>query len=302
MPVLCDVSLKDFNADKKSLLKKISYSTLAVNCVHMFGIGASAITELRREIQPDIFIIEDCAQAMGSKIDGQPVGTFSEVSFFSFNRGKNFPLYAGGFIATNRKDIAQLISSQCATLLGRYSAEETSTILMHIIAFSLATKPFFYQLCYPLASRFKDVSPPLDIEAKELTPLQISLGNKLYKKINALFLKRLKNTAYLYNALKDLECVQLPALRAHNDTVLNRFPLLVKDPKKIPVIEKGLLLKGIESSRGYGIPLYRMFDLGVRENDFPNTQYLSQHLLTLPIHLEMQEKHLDAIVTLLRQL
>ena len=96
-PVLCDISLDDFNADLSDLAGRINKDTLCVVSVHMFGIPWSGIKGLNKKRgRQNIFVVEDCAQAFGAKIDGSPVGLFGDIGFFSFNRGKNLPAYEGG--------------------------------------------------------------------------------------------------------------------------------------------------------------------------------------------------------------
>ncbi|MDD5566245.1 MAG: DegT/DnrJ/EryC1/StrS family aminotransferase, partial [Candidatus Omnitrophica bacterium] len=109
IPVLCDVSLKDFNLSETDLYNRLSGQTLAVVAVHMFGIGVSYIATLKGKIGPDAALIEDCAQAMGTMIDSCQVGTFGDASFFSFNRGKNIPASAGGLIVTNTEELGSRI-------------------------------------------------------------------------------------------------------------------------------------------------------------------------------------------------
>ncbi|MFC1599200.1 DegT/DnrJ/EryC1/StrS family aminotransferase, partial [Candidatus Omnitrophota bacterium] len=87
IPVLCDISLDDFNVDFVSLSHLVTEKTLCILGVHMFGIVSTGLSDLKKRF-PDVFIIEDCAQSMGSKLDGITIGALSDISFFSFNRGK----------------------------------------------------------------------------------------------------------------------------------------------------------------------------------------------------------------------
>ncbi len=99
-PVLCDITLEDFNLDRKILSGVVSGNTLAVVAVHMFGIPISDISGIKQKIPSGVCLIEDCCQAEGGKVDNLEVGSFGELSFFSFNRGENFSTFGGGGIAT----------------------------------------------------------------------------------------------------------------------------------------------------------------------------------------------------------
>ena len=104
--VFCDISLKDYTIDIDDLKKKISKKTSAIMVVHLFGYPAN-LKEIKKIAKKrKIKIIEDCAQAHGSKIGNQHVGTFGDIGTFSFFPGKNLGAYGdGGGIITNRIDL-----------------------------------------------------------------------------------------------------------------------------------------------------------------------------------------------------
>jgi len=104
--VFCDISLKDYTIDIDDLKRKISKKTSAIMVVHLFGYPAN-LKEIKKIAKKrKIKIIEDCAQAHGSKIGNQHVGTFGDIGTFSFFPGKNLGAYGdGGGIITNRIDL-----------------------------------------------------------------------------------------------------------------------------------------------------------------------------------------------------
>lgn len=291
-PVLCDISLEDFNLDRDVLLKVISQDTLAVVYVHMFGIGIGDIEQLRKRIPPDIFLIEDCAQSMGTRIKDKPTGSFGDISFFSFNRGKNLPLCSGGCIATNNEEIAVAIEKN---IKGLKVAPDFS-LPFKILAFSLTAHPYIYGLGYFFISHFKETRPPKDFTVKKFTAFQASLGLTLLKKAEKLFSRRYQNGILLLNALKAIPGIILPKISENTYPVFNRFPVLFKDLKKKENVEKRLWKDGIETSRMYLAPLHQMFDLGYKKQDFPNANYFAKHLLTFPVHPLVQKEDLLKII------
>jgi dTDP-4-amino-4,6-dideoxygalactose transaminase len=103
--VLCDVNLEDYTICLNDLKKKITRNTRAIIPVHLYGNPAN-IEGVKKIISgKNIKIIEDCAQAHGSLIDKKHVGTFGEVSCFSFFPGKNLGAFgdAGAIITNNKK-------------------------------------------------------------------------------------------------------------------------------------------------------------------------------------------------------
>jgi dTDP-4-amino-4,6-dideoxygalactose transaminase len=208
-PILCDISLEDFNADAEDIFKRINQNTLCIVGVHMFGVPWIKIKDIKQSIPQGIFIVEDCAQAFGAKIGGSPVGNFGDIGFYSFNRGKNFPTYEGGCIVTNSLDFAEKIEDEMMHL-------KTCGVLSQLflgaklMAIALAFRPFFYSLLYPLIMQFKDNKVPFDFAIKGYTCLQAAFGNALLKTIDISFQKRLKNGMELIRALKSCEGVMLP--------------------------------------------------------------------------------------------
>ncbi|HDH53142.1 MAG TPA: DegT/DnrJ/EryC1/StrS aminotransferase family protein, partial [Nitrospirae bacterium] len=158
-PVLCDISLEDFNMDTDALLKMISSETLCVVCVHMFGMPVRNIEQIKHDLSDDIFLLEDCAQAMGSKTGGRFTGGFGDLAVFSFNRGKNLPTYGGGGIFTNSDELAADIENIVNNLRMPGLIHEIS-LFLKFICLSIVFRPVFYSLLYPFISQFKEDRVP----------------------------------------------------------------------------------------------------------------------------------------------
>ncbi|MBP7055763.1 MAG: DegT/DnrJ/EryC1/StrS family aminotransferase [Candidatus Omnitrophica bacterium] len=292
-PVLCDISLADFNADANEMINLISDRTLAVTCIHMFGIGMESIERVRESLPPATVLIEDCAQSMGSMINGRIAGSFGDVGFFSFNRGKNLPISGGGCISTNSDILWGIINSQSAVMTEK-SRPGLSDIIKSL-AFTFASNPRVYGMLYPAISRFKETVPPDDVDVGMPTDFQAALGAILIKKKEAIFAKRRGNGIKLINALKDIKGILLPVISSGNSPVFNRMPLVFEDAGMLTRAEKLLWAKGIESSRMYIRPLHHMFDLGYKGSDFPHANYFAQRLLTLPVHQAVTDNHIEII-------
>lgn len=86
-PVLCDISLNDFNTDIDQAVRLLNNNTLALIGVHMFGIVQSGLLQIQGSF-PGVYILEDCCQSFGSKVNDKNTGGLGKISFFSFNRGK----------------------------------------------------------------------------------------------------------------------------------------------------------------------------------------------------------------------
>ncbi len=300
-PVLCDISLKDFNADTQDLLRRVNPNTLCVVIVHMFGIPFSDVGGLRKRVPGDCFIVEDCAQAFGSMIAGKAVGTFGDFNFCSFNRGKNLPTYDGGCAVTHAKELALEFEAQML----KFPAPNIGyrlKLAMKLFVLLFAFKPWCYGLFYFLIKYFKENTVPADFRVMYSTSFQAGVGQALLKKSRDCFEKRFCNGMYLIKALKEVKGIILPDIAETLTPAFNRLPVIFKNEfeleKAFAILEK----RGIESSRLYLKPLHHIFDLGYKEDEFPNAVYLAEHLLTLPLHPLVEGRDLDAMVKVIRDI
>ena len=104
--VFCDVNLNDYSICINDLKKKINYRTRAIIAVHLYGNPADLLGIKKIIKNKNIKLIEDCAQAHGSKLNKKHVGTFGDIGTFSFFPGKNLGAFGdAGSIITNSKKI-----------------------------------------------------------------------------------------------------------------------------------------------------------------------------------------------------
>lgn len=100
-PIFVDSLPDTWQIDPNDIRKKITSRTKAIMVVHLYGnpCDMDAITAIAREY--GLFIIEDCAEAIGSYYKGQHVGTFGNVATFSFYGNKTITTGEGGMVVTN---------------------------------------------------------------------------------------------------------------------------------------------------------------------------------------------------------
>jgi len=298
-PVLCDVSLRDYNADEECLSQAVGGNTLAVAAVHMFGIPLGYIETLRGRIPAGVYLIEDCCQAMGSRVKDKQAGSFSDVCFFSFNRGKNLPANNGGCIAARTSTLEQAIRNVAATVALPGAFDWCGAFLKNLL-FSIGTRPFVYGMASAFAQGFRETAPPRDLDARQMGNFQSALCLRSLRRADSLFMARYRNGMELLGGLKGARGLRLPVIREDLWPVFNRFPILLEDEHRISETRKILWDKGIETSNMYAKPLHHMFDLGYGKDDFPNARYLARHLLTLPVHPGVGSAHIRTIINTLR--
>ncbi|NDB52349.1 MAG: DegT/DnrJ/EryC1/StrS family aminotransferase, partial [Nitrososphaeria archaeon] len=108
-PVLADIDSRDLNISTESIEKNLTSKTKAIIPVHFAGKSCNMNVITRIAEKHDLFIIEDCAHALGTRFDGKHVGTFGDAGCFSFYPTKNITTIEGGMITTNSKKITDYV-------------------------------------------------------------------------------------------------------------------------------------------------------------------------------------------------
>ena len=104
VPIFADVNLLTQNISIEDIKKKITKRTKAIICVHLAGIPCDMYSIKKLANKTKIKIIEDCSQAHGASIDNKQVGSFGDISTWSFCNDKIMStLGEGGMISTNKK-------------------------------------------------------------------------------------------------------------------------------------------------------------------------------------------------------
>lgn len=105
-PIFVDVDKNTFNIDVKDLESKINHNTQGIVGVHLFGNPFNIYRVKQMCDRYGLFLIEDCAQAIGSeyrpRLDGGGMcGSFGDAGCFSFYATKNMTTGEGGMVTTN---------------------------------------------------------------------------------------------------------------------------------------------------------------------------------------------------------
>jgi len=100
-PVLAEVDPRTCNMDADDVEKRLSEKTKAIVVPHLFGMPAdlNALTSF------GIPVIEDCAQAVGSRFKGKMAGTFGDAAVLSFYATKVITSGEGGMVISNSQDL-----------------------------------------------------------------------------------------------------------------------------------------------------------------------------------------------------
>lgn len=109
-PVFIDSLLDTWQLDPIDLESKITDKTKAIMVVHLYGMACDMTTIMKLARKYNLKVVEDCAEAFGTKYKNKFVGTFGDISAFSFFGNKTITTGEGGMVVSNSKKIIDIAS------------------------------------------------------------------------------------------------------------------------------------------------------------------------------------------------
>ncbi len=106
-PVFVDVNPLSWNIEPAKIEAKITKHTKAILPVHIMGLPCDMDDILELASKYKLYVVEDAAQAHGAEYKGRKVGSFSDISCFSFFANKNLTAGEGGICLTNDKVLSE---------------------------------------------------------------------------------------------------------------------------------------------------------------------------------------------------
>jgi len=100
-PVFVDSLESSWQLDPEDVRKKITPRTRAIMAVHLYGHPCDMDEIMKIAKEYNLFVIEDCAESLGSKYKGKNCGTFGDIATFSFYGNKTLTTGEGGMVVTN---------------------------------------------------------------------------------------------------------------------------------------------------------------------------------------------------------
>jgi CDP-6-deoxy-D-xylo-4-hexulose-3-dehydrase len=130
-PVFVDISMDNLSITTENIEKAITPKTKAIVLVHCLGFNAinEKIIEIAKK--RNIFLIEDCCEAHGATFNGKKVGSFGDISIFSFYFGHHITTIEGGMVCMNNdsaNDMVRLFRSHGMT---REASQELQDNFIH---------------------------------------------------------------------------------------------------------------------------------------------------------------------------
>lgn len=106
-PVFVDSLEQSWQIDPQDVRRKITARTKAIMAVHLYGLACDmgALTAICKD--HDLLLVEDCAEAFGTRYNGQHVGTFGDIATFSFFGNKTITTGEGGMVVAKEKAVLE---------------------------------------------------------------------------------------------------------------------------------------------------------------------------------------------------
>lgn len=158
VPIFCDIDPDTFCLSPLSLKKAITNKTKCVLTVHWCG-NVGDLKQIKQVCQDNnIFLVEDAAQAPTSIYNNKAVGSFGDVSVFSFNEPKNIMTGEGGIIVTNNLAIAKkcrLIRNHGEAILDETNSDDD---LVNVIGFNFRLTEIHAAIAYIQTNKRKKIN------------------------------------------------------------------------------------------------------------------------------------------------
>lgn len=261
VPIFVDINESDFNIDPKKIEPLINKKTKAIVPVHLYGQSCEiqSVAEIAKKY--GLYIVEDCAQALGAKYNGQNVGTFGNVGTVSFFPTKNLGAFGdGGAIFTNDENIANKVKQ-----LTHHGSSKR-----------------YEHNCIGFNSRLDEI--------------QASILRVKLKYINEWNLARQKAAKYYDNLLKEIDEITTPYVKPNCHHVFHQYTIKTKNRD---FLYEKLREQGIETLIYYPIPIHlqKAFNyLKYSKGSFPVTEKICNEILSLPMYPEITKDIQEYVV------
>ena len=259
-PVFADIDPKTFNLDPAKLESYITPRTKAIVPVHLFGQPADLDPIMEIAERHGLYVIEDCAQAVGATYKGKRVGYTGHVGTLSFFPSKNLGAYGDG---------GAILSNDDALI------ERIRMIANH------GSKKKYYNEIVGLNSR--------------LDSLQAAILSVKLKHLDRFTLAR-QNAADLYDRLfASNEYAETPHRAADRTHVFHQYTLRVRDRDRLVAYLK---TQNIPSAVYYPVPLHKLPVFSSSTDvSLPETEKASSEVISLPMHTELTAEQQEYIAT-----
>ena len=231
VPVFVDVDRLTHNIDADKIEAAISTRTKAIMLAHSLGnpFNLDVVTALCKKY--NLWLVEDCCDALGSTYRGQMVGTFGDIATLSFYPAHHITMGEGGAVFTNNDQLKMIAESFRDWGRDCYCKPGKDNTCGKRFCQQLGDLPHGYDHKYTYSHLGYNL---------KITDMQAACGLAQLEKAPEFIQARKDNFAFLKERLKDCEeFINLPVATEHSDPSWFGFPITLKE--SCPVTRLDLL-------------------------------------------------------------
>jgi len=269
IPVPCDIYPDTLLTDIEDARKRITPRTKVIMPVHYAGnpCNMDALLEIREK--HNIRIVEDAAHALGSLYEGRAIGSFGDITCFSFDSIKNITCGEGGAVVCNNEELAEKM--RLKRLLGIERKSHTSSWKERSPFFEVKTQGFRYHM----------------------SNINAAIGFEQLKKIDS-FISRRREICRRYDeAFKDISGI-VPLQADYNEVAPHIYVIRVKNGKRdhlMNYLESRDIEPGINYIPNHLHPFYSNISVNL-----PETERAFKEILTLPLHYGLSDNDIQTVI------
>ena len=280
-PVFVDINEYDLNINFEDLQRKYTKDCVAVIPVHVGGHPCEMEKIIPWAKKKRLLVIEDCAHTAGGIYRGKMLGTWGDISCFSFEEKKMLTTGDGGMICTNNKSLAKKF--RILSFHG-WNRDPWSRHNKSLSKKNLKEKHWYYQI--------KDLGFKYN-----MNDLMAVIGQVQLKKLNSFNLKRNTGIQKYLNGIKSCKNIKPYFVKEYKRIAYWMFA--VRSKKRDQLISF-LKERGIATSV-YWIPvpmhpLYKKY-----KSKIPVTERVWKELVTLPLFSDIKLKDLNFVIKSLKE-
>lgn len=220
VPVFVDIDIKTYNIDPHLIEQAISSKTKAIMLAHTLGnpFNLEVVTELCRK--HNLWLIEDCCDALGATYKGQKVGTFGDIGTLSFYPAHHITMGEGGAVFTQNAQLAKIAESFRDWGRDCYCAPGKDNTCGKRFCQKLGDLPEGYDHKYTYTHLGYNL---------KITDMQAACGLAQLQKLDEFVAQRRQNFAYLQERLRHCEeFLVIPQATAYSEPSWFGFPLTLR--------------------------------------------------------------------------
>ncbi|MGK7888239.1 MAG: DegT/DnrJ/EryC1/StrS family aminotransferase [Leptolyngbyaceae cyanobacterium] len=272
-PVFVDIDPDTFNLDLKQIPGAITDRTRAIMPVHLFGrpVDMTEVMAIAQTYQ--LWVIEDCAQAIGATWQGQKVGRIGHIGCFSFYPTKNLGACGdGGAVTTNDDAIAHKI---------------------RVLADHGRTGGYYHEAV--------GVNSRLDAIQAEILTIKLQHLDQW----NA---QRRQRADYYSQHLRNLDNLHLPTAPNNGESVWNQYTIRITDEAALSIdapasnrdrVRSQLQQDGISTMIYYPLPLHQQpiyLKRSPNPKPLPTAEAIAHQVMSLPMFPELTSWQQDQVI------